>query len=115
MALLPILHFPDPRLRIRAAPVETIDEVIRTLAANMLETMYQAPGIGLAATQVNVHKRLIVVDVSPTKDHPLCLINPELICREGEEEMEEGCLSVPGVFEIVRRAEKIWPDLGDRR
>jgi len=107
MALLPILHFPDPRLRIRAAPVETIDEVIRTLAANMLETMYQAPGIGLAATQVNVHKRLIVVDVSPTKDHPLCLINPELICREGEEEMEEGCLSVPGVFEIVRRAEKI--------
>ncbi|MGQ0658836.1 MAG: peptide deformylase [Chromatiales bacterium] len=107
MALLPILHFPDPRLRIRADAVKTVDDSIRSLASDMLETMYAAPGIGLAATQVNVRKRVIVADLSPAKDQPLCLINPEILNSEGEEEMEEGCLSVPGVFETVRRAERV--------
>ena len=107
MALLDILHYPDPRLRTRAVPVVKVDDRIRRLAADMLETMYHAPGIGLAATQVNVHERVIVVDVSPEHNEPRCYINPEVIAREGEEEMEEGCLSVPGVFDTVRRAEKI--------
>ena len=107
MALLPILHFPDPRLRTPARPVTAVTEEIRRLAADMFETMYHAPGIGLAATQVNVQQRVIVVDVSHDKDQPLCLINPEILDRVGEEEMEEGCLSVPGVFETVRRAEKV--------
>ncbi len=107
MALLPILHFPDPRLRTPAKPVSAVTDEIRRLAADMFETMYHAPGIGLAATQVNVQHRVIVVDVSHEKDQPLCLINPEILDREGEEEMEEGCLSVPGVFETVRRAEKV--------
>ncbi|MCG3201157.1 MAG: Peptide deformylase 1 [Gammaproteobacteria bacterium] len=107
MALLPILHFPDPRLRTPAAPVAEITEQVRTLAADMFETMYHAPGIGLAATQVNVPQRVIVVDISRDKDQPLCLVNPEILDKNGEEEMEEGCLSVPGVFETVRRAEKV--------
>jgi peptide deformylase len=107
MALLTILHFPDPRLRLKAAPVATVDDEIRKLAADMLETMYDAPGIGLAATQVNVQKRVIVVDVSPDHDQPMCFINPEILWRDGLEEMEEGCLSVPGVYETVQRAEMI--------
>jgi peptide deformylase len=107
MALLNVLHFPDPRLRTRAAPVERVDDGIRKLVGDMLETMYSAPGIGLAATQVNVHQRVIVIDISETKDHPLCLINPEITASDGVEEMEEGCLSVPGVFEKVRRADRI--------
>ncbi len=107
MALLEILEFPDERLRKRARPVERVDDTIRKLVDDMLETMYEAPGVGLAATQVNVHRRVIVIDVSENKDRPLCLINPEILAREGEEEQEEGCLSVPGVFEKVRRAEKI--------
>lgn len=107
MALMDILHYPDPRLRTRAAPVAQVDDRLRQLAADMLETMYHAPGIGLAATQVNVHERVIVVDVSPQHNEPRCYVNPEIIAKEGEEEMEEGCLSVPGVFDIVRRAEKI--------
>jgi peptide deformylase len=107
MALLPILQYPDPRLRIPAAPVGAITDDIRTLVADMLATMYAAPGIGLAATQVNVQKRVIVLDVSPDKDHPLSMVNPEILDEDGEEEMEEGCLSVPGVFETVRRAEKV--------
>lgn len=107
MALLPILHFPDPRLRTPARPVAEVTEEIRRLAADMFETMYHAPGIGLAATQVNVQQRVIVVDVSHDKDQPICLVNPEILGTEGEEEMEEGCLSVPGVFETVRRAEKV--------
>ena len=107
MALLEILHFPDPRLRLKAAPVATVDDEIRKLAADMLETMYDAPGIGLAATQVNVQKRIIVVDVSPDHDQPMCFINPEIVWRDGLEEMEEGCLSVPGVYETVQRAEMI--------
>lgn len=107
MALLDILHYPDPRLRQRAVPVDTVDEGIRRLAADLLETMYHAPGIGLAATQVNVHKRVIVVDVSEERNRPHCFVNPEIVEREGEEEMEEGCLSVPGVYELVQRAERI--------
>ncbi len=107
MALLDILHYPDPRLRIRAEPVAQVDDAIRQLAADMLETMYDAPGIGLAATQVNVHRRLIVLDVSEAHDNPLCLVNPQILSTDGEEEMEEGCLSVPGVYDLVNRAERI--------
>jgi len=107
MALLPILHYPDPRLRTPASPVAAITEEIRRLAADMFETMYHAPGIGLAATQVNVQQRVVVVDVSRDKDQPMCLVNPEILEKDGEEEMEEGCLSVPGVFESVRRAERV--------
>jgi peptide deformylase len=107
MALLPILHYPNPRLRLQASPVEAVTDEIRTLAADMLETMYAAPGIGLAATQVDRQIRLVVIDVSRTHDQPLCLINPEIMDKEGEEEMEEGCLSVPGVYDNVRRAEKV--------
>ncbi len=107
MAKLNILHFPDPRLRECARPVETVDDGIRRLVEDMLETMYDAPGIGLAAIQVNVPWRVITVDVSEEKNEPLALINPEILERFGEEEMEEGCLSVPGVFETVRRAERV--------
>jgi peptide deformylase len=107
MAILQVLHHPDPRLRIKAAPVALVDDEVQSLAADMMETMYAAPGIGLAATQVNVHRRLLVVDVSETHDQPLCLINATLLQKGGIERMEEGCLSVPGVFEEVERAERI--------
>jgi peptide deformylase len=107
MAKLEILHFPDARLRNSALPVEVVDESIQTLLDDMLETMYEAPGIGLAAIQVNVAKRIIVIDVSENHDQPLFLINPEIIEMDGEESCEEGCLSVPGVFETVTRAEHI--------
>jgi peptide deformylase len=107
MALLPILEFPDPRLRTKAAPVSVVDEELRLLIDNMFETMYAAPGIGLAATQVNVHKRVLVIDISQDHDQPLVLINPQIIARQGVEETEEGCLSVPGIYDKVSRAEKI--------
>ncbi len=107
MALLPILEFPDPRLRTRAQPVERVDANLRKLIDDMFETMYAAPGIGLAATQVNVHKRLLVLDVSESRREPLALINPEIIERQGVEETEEGCLSVPGVYDKVTRADRI--------
>jgi peptide deformylase len=107
MAKREILHFPDPRLRILARPVEEVDEEIRQLVDDMFETMYDAPGIGLAAIQINVAKRVIVVDVSEDKSEPLCLINPEILEKEGEETMDEGCLSVPEIYESVTRAEKI--------
>lgn len=107
MALLEILHFPDPRLRNIAKPVQTVDAGIRQLLDDMLDTMYAAPGIGLAATQINSDKRVVVIDVSEEKDQPLCLINPEILELEGVEEMEEGCLSVPGVFETVQRADQV--------
>jgi len=107
MPLLPILHFPDPKLRTRAKPVESVDDAIRTLIDNMFETMYEAPGIGLAATQVDVHKRVIVVDVSEEKNQPLVFINPELLEKQGVEEMDEGCLSVPGIYEKVQRADSV--------
>lgn len=107
MSLLPILHYPDPRLRNQAQPVELVDDEIRTLIDDMLETMYAAPGVGLAAIQVNVAKRVVTLDVSEDHLDPLCLINPVVVSEEGEVETEEGCLSVPGVYEMVRRAEWI--------
>lgn len=107
MALLPILEFPDPRLRTRAQPVEQVDAALRKLIDDMFETMYAAPGIGLAATQVNVHKRLLVIDVSEKRNERIALINPEILSREGIEETEEGCLSVPGVYDKVTRADRI--------
>ncbi len=107
MALLPILRYPDPRLHTLAAPVAVVDDTIRTLAADMAETMYEAPGIGLAATQVNQHIAVIVIDVSEDKSQLLTLINPELLERSGECEGEEGCLSVPGIYETVTRSERV--------
>ena len=107
MAILNILHFPDPRLRTKAQPVTEFGEALETLAGDMLETMYEAPGIGLAATQVDHHIRLLVMDISEEKNQPRVLINPEIMQAEGEEEMDEGCLSVPGYYEPVRRAEKV--------
>ena len=107
MALLPILRYPDPRLHTKAKPVAVVDDRIRQLAADMAETMYEAPGIGLAATQVNVHEQLIVIDASEDKSKLLTLINPEILAREGECEGEEGCLSVPGIYEDVQRAQRI--------
>ncbi len=107
MAILRILEFPDPRLRTVATPVKTVDDELRALIDDMFETMYEAPGIGLAATQVDVHKRLLVADVSSAKDQPLVLINPEITEKDGIEISEEGCLSVPGFYEEVERAEHI--------
>ena len=114
MALLDILEFPDPRLRTVAKPVTQVDDGIRKLVDDMLETMYDAPGIGLAATQINVHKRIIVIDVSEDKSEPMVLINPEFDVIEGEQEYDEGCLSVPGYYETVTRAEKILLKALDR-
>ncbi len=108
MAILDVLHYPDPRLRVKAQPVTVVDEDIRRLASDLFETMYAAPGIGLAATQVNVHKRVLVLDISEQRDQPLCLINPLILSTEGIAEREEGCLSVPGIFETVRRPAKVW-------
>jgi len=107
MAKLKILEFPDPRLRKKAAPVATVDDALRVFIADMFETMYEAPGIGLAATQVDVHKRLLVTDVSPDKSEPYVLINPEIVERDGVTATDEGCLSVPGYYEEVERAEHI--------
>jgi len=107
MAKLEILHFPDKRLRTKAIDIVTIDDALRLFIDDMYETMYDAPGIGLAATQVNFHKRLIVIDVSEDKDDPLCLINPVITHKDGVETMQEGCLSVPGFYENVERAEHI--------
>ncbi len=107
MALLQILRYPDPRLHKKAAPVTEVDARIRKLAADMAETMYGAPGIGLAATQVDQHIRLIVIDTSEDRSELLTLINPELITKSGECEGDEGCLSVPGIYEPVKRAEQV--------
>jgi peptide deformylase len=107
MALLPILRYPDPRLYKKAAPVAEVNEEIRQLVRDMAETMYAAPGVGLAATQVDVHQRVIVIDTSDTRDQLLVLINPEIVAREGSQYCEEGCLSVPGVYESVERAEHV--------
>ena len=114
MAKLNILHFPDARLRKKAIPVDTVDDSIRALVDDMFETMYDAPGIGLAATQVNVHRRVIVIDISEEKNQPVVLINPSILEREGEEEMDEGCLSVPGYFETVKRADRVRVSALDR-
>jgi peptide deformylase len=107
MALLPILHYPDERLHTVAAPVEVINDEIRQLVRDMAETMYAAPGIGLAATQVNVHRQILVIDISEAHDQLVVLINPEILESRGEAECEEGCLSVPGIYETVTRAEWI--------
>ncbi|PJJ97773.1 peptide deformylase [Lysobacteraceae bacterium NML75-0749] len=110
MALLPILEFPDPRLRTRAVPVEAaevVGEKFQALLDDMFETMYAAPGIGLAASQVDVHQRFMVIDVSEAHDAPLVFINPEIIARDGEQVYQEGCLSVPGIFADVTRANQI--------
>src|ERR1700712_2098189 len=113
MALLPILHYPDPRLHKVATPVAVVNDRIRKLVTDMAETMYAAPGIGLAASQVDVHERVLVIDISDNRDQPRVFINPEILSREGEEETEEGCLSVPGIFDEVVRASRIrvrWHD-----
>jgi peptide deformylase len=107
MTKLVILEYPDPRLRKKATPVMVVDDALRQLADNMLETMYAARGVGLAATQVDVHKRLIVLDVSESRDQPLVLINPELLMAEGSGPGEEGCLSLPGIYDKLSRATHI--------
>ena len=107
MALLNILHFPDERLRTVAKPVEKVTDKHRSLISNMLETMYDAPGIGLAATQVNVHERILVIDISEEKNDPIVLINPEILEKDGDQEFDEGCLSVPGIYETVHRAQNV--------
>ena len=107
MAQLPILCYPDPRLRTKAAPVARVDAKVARLIDDMFETMYAAPGIGLAATQVNVHKRVLVIDVSAERDAPLAFVNPVIEEAEGQAEHEEGCLSVPGFYETVERASHI--------
>ena len=114
MALLEILEFPDPRLRKVASPIKNVDGRIASIADSMLETMYNAPGIGLAASQVNFHKRMLVVDVSEDKSQPLILINPEIRTGEGEIETNEGCLSVPGFYEPVSRFAEIQIEAIDR-
>lgn len=114
MALLDILHYPDARLHTVARPVKEIDARIRKLVDDMAETMYAAPGIGLAATQVNVHERVVVIDISETHDALRVFINPEIVASSGTEESEEGCLSVPGVFDTVKRAERVTVRALDR-
>ena len=114
MAQLTILEFPDPRLRTRAEPVREFDASLAGLIADMLETMYAAPGIGLAATQINVHRALLVIDVSESKDDPQVFINPQILSREGAEQTEEGCLSVPQVYEWVERAARVRVRAQDR-
>ena len=107
MTKLSILEYPDPRLRKKAEPVHAVDDALRQLADDMLATMYAANGVGLAATQVDVHKRLVVLDVSVERNQPLVLINPEILHREGRAPVEEGCLSLPGIYDKVQRATQI--------
>ena len=115
MAILNILEFPDPRLRTIAKPVTVFDDALRLLIDDMFETMYEAPGIGLAATQVNVHQRLVVIDVSEEKTEPLVFINPQFaLLTEDLEEYQEGCLSVPGFYEVVQRAQRVQVNALDR-
>jgi peptide deformylase len=107
MAIREILRYPDPRLHKVAAPVVGVDDAVRALVSDLAETMYAAPGIGLAATQIDEHVRVIVIDVSEARDELLVLINPEILAREGEQECEEGCLSVPGIYDRVARAARV--------
>jgi len=107
MSILRILQYPDPRLHTLAEPVAAVDDEIRKLVADMAETMYAAPGVGLAATQVDVYRQVIVIDVSETRDRLLTFINPKILASSGVSDCEEGCLSVPGIFEKVKRAERI--------
>jgi peptide deformylase len=105
--ILPILHYPDSRLRTVAKAVDVVDDTVKILVKNMFETMYDAPGIGLAATQIDHHQRIIVIDISEDKSQPLCLINPEIIEKDGEIDWEEGCLSVPDYYQCVKRANHV--------
>jgi len=114
MSLLPILEYPDPRLRTKAQPVTVFDAALQTLIDGMFATMYEAPGIGLAASQVNVHRQLLVLDVSEEKNAPMVLINPKIIASEGSQTYQEGCLSVPGIFADVDRADRITVESLDR-
>jgi peptide deformylase len=114
MALLDILHYPDNKLRTKAKTVQQVTKQHQSLLDDMLETMYNAPGIGLAATQINVHEQIIVIDISEEKNSPLCLINPQILEKKGHEEMEEGCLSVPETYAIVERSEWIRFSAWDR-
>lgn len=107
MTKLAILEYPDPRLRTKAAPVEVVDDALRQLIDDMLETMYAAKGIGLAATQVDVHRRVLVIDISEARNEPKVFINPEILHAEGRTPGEEGCLSVPGIYDKLERAERI--------
>jgi peptide deformylase len=113
MTMLTILEFPDPRLRTKAQPVSVFDQALKDLISAMLETMYAAPGIGLAATQVNVHRQLLVLDVSEEKNQPLALINPRIVTNDGSQIYQEGCLSVPGIFADVERADRITVEAQD--
>ncbi|HZT54758.1 MAG TPA: peptide deformylase [Burkholderiaceae bacterium] len=114
MSLLPILEYPDPRLRTKAQPVTVFDAALQTLIDGMFATMYEAPGIGLAASQVNVHRQLLVLDVSEEKNAPMVLINPKIVASEGSQTYQEGCLSVPGIFADVDRADRITVESLDR-
>lgn len=114
MAIRPILHFPDPDLRKKALPVSTFDHELQILIDDMFETMYSGQGIGLAATQINIQQRVIVIDLSEDKTDIFCLINPEILEKHAVEEMEEGCLSVPGIYESVQRAEHVTVKALDR-
>jgi peptide deformylase len=114
MAILNILHYPDARLHTVASPVKQVNSEIRTLIDNMAQTMYAAPGVGLAATQVNVHKQVIVIDISEDHQQLMALINPRIVSSEGVAEREEGCLSVPGIYENVQRAERVTVEALDR-
>ncbi|RKZ36732.1 MAG: peptide deformylase [Gammaproteobacteria bacterium] len=107
MAILEVLHFPDPHLRTKAKPVKQVDNAIRQLVDDMFETVYKAPAIGLAATQVNVHKQIVVIDLSEEQNQPLCFINPKIMSSGGVQTVEEGCLSIPGIFEKIERPEHI--------
>ena len=114
MSQLTILEYPDPRLRTKAQPVAVFDAGLQTLIDSMFETMYAAPGIGLAATQVNVHKQLLILDISEEKNQPLVLVNPRIVASEGSQNYQEGCLSVPGIYADVERAERISVEALDR-
>lgn len=114
MSQLTILEYPDPRLRTKAQPVAVFDTTLQTLIDDMFETMYAAPGIGLAATQVNVHRQLLILDVSEEKNQPLVLINPRIVASEGSQTYQEGCLSVPGIYADVDRADRISVEALDR-
>jgi peptide deformylase len=114
MTKLAILEYPDPRLRTKAKPIGAVDDAVRQLADDMLETMYAAKGVGLAASQVDVHRRLLVLDVSEARDTPMVLINPEIVAAEGRAPGEEGCLSLPGIYDKLERAERIKVRAQDR-
>jgi peptide deformylase len=114
MTKLAILEYPDPRLRNKAEPVASVDDAVRRLVDDMLETMYAANGVGLAATQVDVHRRVLVLDASDARNQPLVLINPEIVAADGRAPVEEGCLSVPGIYEKLQRATRIRVCAQDR-